>query len=101
MENRPGSVPNSPLPPDPGAAASVSTGDTTVVNLGPPPPDGRAPRPPWPLIGLIAGLVLAGLLGSWWISSQRQATVNAAANATAVALATATAESASATQQAL
>lgn len=110
MDTQPGSVRHVRVD-EPAAATSVSAADTTVVNVGPErplPPDGRPPGPPWPLIAMVAGVVLIGLLGWWWVTSQRQATVTAAATATAVAQATttaaaqatATAESALASQRA-
>lgn len=109
MQTPPGSAPQ-PLPPtDPHADVSVRNDDTTVVDVGQPtpPPDGRAPGPPWPLIALIAAMVLIGVIWFGWAQMQQQATVTAEATATAVAQATvaaaqatATAESASASQQA-
>lgn len=110
MDSRPPAPPISPLPEEPRAGVSVHDEDTTVLNVVPPPTpvEGRPPRTPWPMIALIAALLVGGLL--WWLvaQSQRQTTVSVNATATTVAQATAstiaqataTADAAIASQQA-
>src|SRR5688572_10655130 len=84
---RPTPTPLSPT--DPTARVSVSKGETTVVDAGPPP--ARAPKTPRWMLGLMAAVIAIALY--WWFAQIQQAEeVALTATVTAVNQATATTE---------
>src|SRR4051794_18521466 len=100
---RPGAGPIPPAEPipqvvEPSPQVSVSRGDTTVVDLGPRPDptrDGRPPRTPRWVLGLMAAVIAIALY--WWFAqTQRADEIALNATVTAVNQATATAEAANA-----
>src|SRR6478735_4975712 len=72
-------------PTEPTPEVSVSQGDTTVVDVGPPtdPSAGRAPRTPRWMLALMAGVIAVALY--WWFA-QTQRAEEVALNATVTAV---------------
>jgi hypothetical protein len=97
MDRPPRYTPTPLTPTEPTPEVSVSQGDTTVVDVGPPPDPsaGRAPKTPRWMLALIAAVIAIALY--WWFAqTQRAEEVALNATVTAVNQATATADAANA-----